>query len=196
MFVYFYPAGFYISSIILVLVLVVLYLQKKNIFYVISSAIFGVYLIGAISVAVFPFVVDFSNPDFRLSLNLIPFNFGTCFDYLPQNCFKSIFNNTLLTIPFGFGIHFIAHIKPKNIPWFIVVVGCSFEFTQLVMALVFHAGFRAIDINDVILNATGVVLGYGVFRVFGVIYSFIIRKFKQQPRYIFAYIYEIVRNQN
>jgi len=64
------------------------------------------------------------------------------------------------------------------------------------MALVFHAGFRAIDINDVILNTIGVALGYGVFRIFGVIYSFIIRKFKQQPRYIFAYIYDVVRNQN
>ena len=196
MFIYFYPAGFYVSSIILVLVLVVLHLQGKSIFHIISSAVFGVYLIGAISVAVFPFVIDFSNPDFRLSLNLIPFNFGSCFDYLPQNCFKGIFNNTLLTIPFGFGIHFIAHIKPKNIPWLIVVVGCSFEFVQLVMALVFHAGFRAIDINDVILNTTGVALGYGVFRIFGVIYSFIIRKFKQQPRYIFAYIYDVVCKQN
>lgn len=196
MFIYFYPAGFYISSIILVLVLVVLHLQGKSIFHIISSAVFGVYLISAISVAVFPFVIDFSNPDFRLNHNLIPFDFGSCFDYLPQNCVKDIFNNILLTIPFGFGIHFIAHIKPKNIPWLIVVVGCSFEFIQLVMALVFHAGFRAIDINDVILNTIGVALGYGVFRIFGVIYSFIIRKFKQQPRYIFAYIYDVVRKQN
>ena len=196
MFIYFYPAGFYISLIILALVLVVLHLQGKSIFYIISSAVFGVYLIGAISVAVFPFVIDFSNPDFRLNLNFIPLDFGSCFDYLPQNCFKDIFNNILLTMPFGFGIHFIANIKPKNIPWIIVIVGCSFEFVQLVMALVFHAGFRAIDINDVILNATGFLLGHGIFRVFGVVYSLIIQKFQRQPRYIFAYIYDVVRKQN
>ena len=192
----FYPTGFYISLVLLVLVLIILRLQKKNIFHIIFSALFGIYLMGAVNVAVFPFIVDNPNPDFRLSLNLIPFNFGSCFNYLPQNCFKDIFNNILLTIPFGFGIHFIANIKPKNIPWIIVIVGCSFEFVQLVMALVFHTGFRTIDINDVILNAAGVALGYGVFRIFGVIYSCIIRKFKPQLRYIFAYIYDVVRTQN
>lgn len=196
MFIYFYPAGFYISLIILALVLVVLHLQGKSIFYIISSAVFGVYLIGAISVAVFPFVIDFSNPDFRLNLNLIPFDFGSCFDYLPQNCVKAIFNNILLTTPFGFGIHFITHVKLKNVLWLTVVVGCSFEFTQFVMALIFHTYARSIDINDVILNATGFLLGYGIFRVFGVVYSLIIQKFQRQPRYIFAYIHDVVRKQN
>ena len=196
MFIYFYPAGFYISLIILALVLVVLHLQGKSIFYIISSAVFGVYLIGAISVAVFPFVIDFSNPDFRLNLNLIPFDFGSCFDYLPQNCVKAIFNNILLTTPFGFGIHFITHVKLKNVLWLTFVVGCSFEFTQFVMALIFHTYARSIDINDVILNATGFLLGHGIFRVFGVVYSLIIQKFQRQPRYIFAYIYDVVRKQN
>ena len=196
MFIYFYPAGFYISLIILALVLVVLHLQGKSIFYIISSAVFGVYLIGAISVAVFPFVIDFSNPDFRLNLNLIPFDFGSCFDYLPQNCVKAIFNNILLTTPFGFGIHFITHVKLKNVLWLTVVVGCSFEFTQFVMALIFHTYARSIDINDVILNATGFLLGHGIFRVFGVVSSLIIQKFQRQPRYIFAYIYDVVRKQN
>ena len=99
-------------------------------------------------------------------------------------------------MPFGFGIHFIANIKPKSIPWLIVVVGCSFEFVQLVMALVFHAGFRAIDINDVILNATGFLLGHGIFRVFGMVYSLIIQKLQRQPGYILAYIYDVVRFQS
>jgi glycopeptide antibiotics resistance protein len=196
MFIYFYPAGFYISLIILALVLVVLHLQGKSIFHIISSAVFGVYLISAISVAVFPFVIDFSNQDFRLNLNLIPFDFGSCFDYLPQNCVKAIFNNILLTIPFGFGIHFITHVKLKNVLWLTVVVGCSFEFTQFVMGLVFHAYSRSIDINDVILNATGFLFGHGIFRVFAVVYPLIIQKLQRQPRYIFAYIYDVVRNQN
>lgn len=196
MFVYFYPAGFYVSLIILALVLVVLRLQGKSIFNIIFSAVFGVYLIGTISVAIFPFVIDYSNLAVRLNLNFIPFDFGSCFDYLPQNCVKDIFNNILLTIPFGFGIHFITQIKSKNIPWLAAVVGCSFELIQLVMALVFHAHARSIDINDAILNTTGFLLGYGIFRTFGVIYSLIIQKFRQEPHNIFAYIYNIVLNQN
>ena len=64
------------------------------------------------------------------------------------------------------------------------------------MALVFHTYARSIDINDVILNATGFLLGHVIFRVFGVVYSLIIQKHQQQPRYILAYIYDVVRKQN
>lgn len=155
-------------------------------------------MMAVISMVVFPFFIPGNISAFssKLNINLAPFDFGACFDYLPDLCFRSIYENILLAIPFGFGINFIARINPKKIVWLAVFVGLSFEITQLVMALILHNSFRTADINDVILNATGVLLGYGVFRVFGLIYSFIIQKTKRQPRYIFACIYDVVRNQN
>ncbi|NOT04494.1 MAG: VanZ family protein [Anaerolineales bacterium] len=155
-------------------------------------------MMAVVSVIVFPFYIpeNFSKFGNKLSINLMPFDFGGCFDDLPALCFRSIYENILLTVPFGFGVSFITRINPKRIAWLAISVGLVFEIAQLVIVLIFHASFRTVDINDVILNAAGVLLGYGIFCVFGVIYSFIIQKLAQQPRHIFAYIYDVVHNQN
>jgi glycopeptide antibiotics resistance protein len=155
-------------------------------------------MMAVVSVIVFPFYIpeNFSEFGNKLSINLVPFDFESCFDDLPALCFRSIYENILLTVPFGFGVSFITRINPKRIAWLAISVGLVFEIAQLVIVLIFHASFRTVDINDVILNAAGVLLGYGIFCVFGVIYSFIIQKLAQQPRHIFAYIYDVVHNQN
>jgi glycopeptide antibiotics resistance protein len=115
---------------------------------------------------------------------------------MPQKCVKDIFNNILLTIPFGFGIHFVARIKLRQVLCLTLLIGCSFEFTQLIMVLMFHVGLRSIDINDIILNTTGAFIGYGLYKLFGVIYYLIIQRFNLQPKHIFAYIGEIMALQH
>jgi glycopeptide antibiotics resistance protein len=188
----------YIGLVLLGIALIFLWRKNKSVSYLFFFAIFWIYMMTVVSVVVFPFFIPENISEFssKLNINLVPFDFGNCFDYLPDLCIRSIYENILLAIPFGLGINFIAHINPKKIVWLAVFVGLSFEITQLVMALILHNSFRTADINDVILNATGVLLGYGIFRVFGLIYSFVIQKLKRQPRYIFAYIYDVVRNQN
>jgi len=195
---YFDQTSLVVSVFVLFLILIILWRRNKSFSYLFFFSIFWVYLMGAISVAVFPFVIltDGSSSDILHNLNMIPFNFGNCFEYLPQNCIRDIYDNILLTIPFGFGIHFITRIQPKRIFWFMLAIGCFFEFTQFIMAFVFHISFRTIDINDAILNTTGAFVGYILFRFFGWLYLFITHKFQIQPRYIFAYIYDIVRHQN
>ena len=192
MLVYFYPVFFYIALILLALTLIALHLKGHSLYHIIFSAIFGCYLIGTISVAVFPFVIHEPGADFRLSINLVPFNFSNCFDYLPQNCAKDIFNNFLLTVPFGFGIHFVTRMKPKNMPWIVLLIGCSFEIAQLIMAVAFHVGFRAIDINDVIFNTLGAFIGYLLFKLFAWLYLSVIQKYQLKPKNIFAYIHQII----
>lgn len=192
MFVYFYPTFFYFSLILLALTLTFLRARGRSLYQILFSAIFGFYLIGAISVAVFPFSVEPSHTGFRLNLNLIPFNFGRCFDYLPQNCAKDIINNILLTVPFGFLIQFIVSIRPERIAWRLVAIGCSFEFTQLIMAVVFRTGSRSIDINDILFNTAGAFIGYGVFRIIGWFYLLAIKRLDLQPRQIFAHIHEAI----
>ncbi|MDO9302332.1 MAG: VanZ family protein, partial [Anaerolineales bacterium] len=110
--------------------------------------------------------------------------------------FRSIYENILLTIPFGFGISFIARINPKKIAWLALSVGLSFEIVQLVTVLIVRVSFRAVDINDVILNATGVLFGYGFFKIFGWLYLYITDKLEIRHKYIFANIYDVVHNQN
>lgn len=182
----------YISLTVLAVVLIVLWMQKRSLSYIFFCAIFGIYLVGVISVVVFPIHIPEMGMEFnrRLQVNLVPFNFGRCgFLYL---CIRNIYENILLTIPFGFGVSFIARLKPKNIFWLAIAVGCAFELVQLIISLAIRSSFRVVDINDVILNATGVLLGYGIFTMFGRLYLFIMQRFHIQPKYILAYIHDVV----
>ncbi len=188
--------AFYIAFAILAFVLVGIWLKWKDPFQVLFSFVFGVYIINVVSVVVFPFPIGYDVSDFKLNINLIPFDFGYCDPRGLELCIREIYQNILLTIPFGFGVNFIARIKPKNIFWLALVVGFTFEFVQLVISLVLRSPFRAVDINDLIFNAAGVLLGYGIFRIFGAIYLSVIRKIQRQPRHIFAYVHDIVRQHN
>lgn len=191
MLVYFGWVGVCIGFLALVVSLIVLRKKNKSFSYLFFFSVFWVYMMGVISVVVFPFPIAIPNPDFRLSLQLIPFDFGFC--HLGTLCLKNIYENILLTIPFGFGISFIAFIKPKNILGLALAVGFTFELVQLILSFLIKNSFRVIDINDVILNAIGVLLGYGTLKIFGWLYIYITNRFEFRHKYIFAYIYDVVR---
>ena len=114
---------------------------------------------------IFPIAI---NPNYNVRIvpphNYIPFYFGEC--SIHSLCMQGILQNILLTIPFGFGINFLVQIKPGNILWLALAAGLGLELSQLLITLSFNSGFRAFDINDILLNATGVMLGYVLFRAF------------------------------
>jgi glycopeptide antibiotics resistance protein len=95
-------------------------------------------------------------------VNLIPFNY---FDFLNKFViFIEIVQNIFLTMPFGFGINFIARVKSKNILWLGFAVGFVIEMAQLTVSLAIGSVYRTVDITDVLLNMVGVWLGYGLFK--------------------------------
>jgi glycopeptide antibiotics resistance protein len=177
---------------ILCVLLPVLWWQKRSLSYLLFFSVFWVYLLAVVAVIIFPFVIDtdYAGTKFTPDINLIPFYFGECFR-LANVCVKLIIDNITVTIPFGFGINFLVKIKPKKIVWLALAVGFTFEFLQLIISLVFRSGFRATDINDVILNGTGVLIGYALFRSFAWLYLKITEYFNFKHRLIFADIYEI-----
>lgn len=175
----------------LLIVLIIVRKQKKSLSYLLCFSVFWIYLIAVTSVIIFPFPLreGYLYPDFKQSINLMPFNFGSC--KMINLCLRNIYENILVTIPFGFGISFIAPLKPRDFPWLAFLVGLAFEIIQLI--IVFLAGpFRVVDINDVMLNAAGVLLGYSFYRIFRWFYKFITRKFEVSHKHFFAYIYDIV----
>ncbi len=191
MMVYFTAVDLFVGLIVLFIILTVLWKQKRSFAYMFFFSVFWIYLMGVFSVVVFPFPIGVGNPNFKPSINLIPLHFGDC--SFVMLCIRNIYENILLTMPFGFGISFIARIKSQNILWLALAVGFSFEITQLVISLIFKSAFRSVDINDVILNAAGVLLGYGVFRIFGWLYVYVINRFEIRHQTIFAYIDDVVR---
>ena len=168
-------------------------LKKRSFSYSLFFLIFGIYMLNVISLVIFPIVIQdpatLGQPGLWLNVNLIPFNFGVdCAEYVP--CLWQIRDNILLTMPFGFGISFIAPLKARDFIWLPFAVGFGFEISQFVIS---WGSFHSLDINDVILNATGVALGYGCFRFFGWMYRNVLNLLKINPRWVFGYIYKVVK---
>ena len=184
----------FVGIAILVVILVFLWKQEREFWYLFFFAAFGIYLLFVLSRVIFPIAplsAEYAET-FKPRLNLIPFYFGEC-DIMPELCVGGVIENILLTIPFGFGINFIARLRSKDFLWLAPLVGIVFEMTQLIISFAFRSPFRAVDINDVIFNAIGVWLGYGVFRIFGWLYLYIAQRFEIKNKYLFAYIYDVVR---
>jgi glycopeptide antibiotics resistance protein len=194
MLIFFEAIHLYIAFVVIAIVLIGLWMRGRSLSYLFFCAIFGIYLIGVVSVIVFPIAplsAEYAET-FRTRFNFVPFYFGRC-DDMPRLCLRGIIENILLTIPFGFGISFILRLKSKDFLWLALLVGIVFETIQLIISLVFRSPFRAVDINDVILNAIGVWLGYGFFRIFGWLYLYITQKFEINNKNEFGYIYDVVR---
>lgn len=160
----------------LIVLLIFLRRKGKSLSYLIFFSLFCLYLIQVFSVAVFPFPIGTPVENFKPNINLIPFDFGYCDPRARDQCFRQIYENILLTIPFGFGINFLARVKPKHLFWLAAGVGATLELIQLAVSLIFRTSFRVVDINDLLLNALGVLIGYGVFRIFGWAYSHLLQR--------------------
>jgi glycopeptide antibiotics resistance protein len=176
---------------ILVCLLFVLWRQRRSLPYLILFSIFWLYLLVVASNVIFPIVIKLggSQPSIFPNMNLVPFYFGGC--SIPFSCARDVILNILLTIPFGFGISFLVPVKPRAILWIALIVGLMLELSQLLVLLVFKSWFHAIDINAAIFNALGVLIGYGLFRVFAWVYVGIAEHFDLKHKWFLADIYSV-----
>ena len=149
--------------------------NKKSHVYLIFFTIFYVYLFKVLDYTLFQFqsllLLKYFAPDLILNgqaagknMNLIPLTALT-----PEDLKTSLLN-ILLLIPFGFGLPFITNLRMNKI----VVIGTLFsiviELLQLVTGFMAKITFRIADINDVIFNTVGVIIGYMLFAGFARIY--------------------------
>lgn len=183
--------GFLIGIGVLFSILLVLWWKKRSFSYLLFFSIFWVYLLVVAQTVIFPIAIntDYSSPRILPSINLIPFYSGYC--SIPKYCILNVVGNIILTIPFGFGINFLLRVKPRNFLWLAAAIGIGFEFSQLVISLAFRSGFRTIDINDAMLNATGVLIGYILFRAFAWTYLKIAEHFGIKYKWLFADVYAV-----
>jgi glycopeptide antibiotics resistance protein len=153
-----------ILFVIYIIVDIIVYIKNRDIIWIIFSFIAFVYLANVIKLTLFPFYIGISFPNnLAASVNIIPF----------KNCLnKTSVLNILMTIPYGIGVQFIYKFKSKR---GLFASGACFsiliEMLQLVEALV-QGGFsiRIIDINDVIFNSIGVVIGLLLLKLISLIF--------------------------
>ena len=96
--------------------------------------------------------------------NLVPFK--TILFYLQGHngfliAFINVIGNIIALVPFGFLVPFVfSKLNWKKIILIAFITGLTIELTQVIL----HIGI--FDIDDVILNALGVMIGYWKFNIF------------------------------
>ena len=195
----FIPFPLFIGLGILMILLIIQWHQTQNVSYLFCFSIFWIYLLIVVGLTLFPIPLlenIVATPiDQRMiftlaHVNLIPFKYFN--DIFPSLIFREILTNILLTVPFGFGISFITRGKPGDIFRLAIVPGLAIESAQLAISLRIGGPYRTVDITDVLLNVIGVLLGYGLFRVFAWLYKELTQQFKIKHRGFSAYIYDIL----
>ncbi len=188
-----WPLGFFI----VIILMTILWNRKHSLSYQLCFAVFAVYLFFAFDKVFFPIAINGTYADamrevpFSSFINLIPFNFNLT--EIPELVIGQILQNILLTVPFGFGVSFIVPLKPKHFLWLIPAVGLGIEATQILISLILQYPYHVIDINDSILNALGVLIGYIIFRIFAWLYTWLTRRLAIRLGGLPAYIDEVSR---
>jgi glycopeptide antibiotics resistance protein len=180
-----------------ILIIFLILLRRRGLAYLFCFTLFGFYLLFVVSAIVFPIplperIGQLQPPTYIFSrMNLIPFNFGGLFNLRSNIIFEQTIGNILLTMPFGFGIPFLVRFKPKHFPWLAIGAGLTTETAQLGVSLLIGCVYRSVDINDVLLNTAGALLGYALFRGFAWLYVAISKRIKIRQSGLFAYVYEV-----
>lgn len=182
-----------IGILALIVVLVILWRQKKKWSYLFFFSIFWVYAMSSLDKVFFPIQINGEFVDamrqipLNSQINLVPFYFG------PYGMnFMGMFYNILLTVPFGFGLNFIVRVKVMHFLWLAVAIGIGIEAIQFVISLLLQYPYRVVDINDAILNAAGVLVGYLLFKVFSWLYVGVTKRFEIDHSGLSSYVYEVV----
>lgn len=144
---------------------------KKNInllFYI----LFFYYIFRALSFTMLPLPLSDMSKEIYLRMNKEMINFipfKELFSNLNISVIKQYILNIILFFPFGFLLPIITKNKILNAKIVLLsfISSLFIELTQLSISLFWiGAGFRVCDINDLILNTLGGILGLCVVNVF------------------------------
>ncbi len=186
---------------VIILVPLLIYLKKKRgrtSGYLICFTIFYIYLTYVVGYTILPLwfdpeVLNFLRRDANLmsSINLIPLR-GMSIDYLLS--IQGV-GNIVLGIPFGFGLPFLVKSNFRSILRRGLFFSLTIELVQLVISLLYRFPYRTIDINDVLLNLSGVMIGFALFCFFAWIYRKSVSK-NESVKEVWSHIHTVLTSQS
>ena len=99
-------------------------------------------------------VVTFQDNTSWATNNFIPFKEILRYNMTSRLFFKNVVGNMLMFLPFGFFIsYYLKNVKPHLTIFLTIIASVSIELVQLSIGRVF-------DVDDIILNLMGGLLGY------------------------------------
>jgi glycopeptide antibiotics resistance protein len=202
----FFPYPCLAGIFVLCLALVILGARKHSPSYLFCFALFGIYILAVIGVTLFPVPLLVFGPrapgdwhsaaDIIAQANFIPFTFPD-FDrgLNPQYVIlREVVANILLAIPFGFGLPFVARVRAISVPFLALGFGIGIELAQLLACLGLSYKYRGVNIDDALMNALGVLAGYGLFRVFAWLYLLWGAPLRHRPGGLLGYFYVVANS--
>ena len=103
------------------------------------------------------YVVTFQDVSWSTS-NFIPFKEVFRYQIFSERFFRNVVGNLIMFMPYGFFVSYFLRLdKKKNIFIMSLLVSVTIEITQLIIGRVF-------DVDDIMLNVCGGILGYFVYR--------------------------------
>ncbi len=163
------------------------FIKKKDNMYILFFSLFFAYLCEVINYTQFP--IYFSS-SMRKQCGQTIFNTANYIPllYLNSKNIRTSVLNIVLTIPFGFFIPFFKKIRMKSIILYSLLIGVSIELLQLIIALIVGFTFRYLDINDVIFNFIGSLIGYLIYIIVIKIFRKLYNKFNIKDNDFIAFI--------
>lgn len=127
--------------------------KKKIVFYKeILSLLFIIYLMC------FFYILTFEDVDWSTA-NLIPFKEMFRFSLGSRMFFKNVFGNIILFLPYGFFLSYFVKLKKVKI-----ITSLSLFVSFIVEIIQYRIG-RVFDVDDIILNVIGGIIGYYLYRI-------------------------------
>ena len=149
--------------------------KKKTFFEHLIFTTFYVYISLIIKVTLFQIPIDESflnslrSMGSHYSLNVMPFKsiYGFYLEGNPKVFLTQVGGNILMFIPFG---TYLPLITRKSSSFgrtlaFTVWLSVAIELAQAVISLLIEFNYRSVDIDDVILNLMGGMLGYVFYKL-------------------------------
>lgn len=151
-----WPMIFIFTIIIVSIRLVYIFNNKEN--FVLHKELLMLCFI--IYILLLYYIVTFQDNNYGTN-NFVPFREIFRYDVNSRLFLKNVIGNVLLFVPFGiFVTYYVKNDKVYQTLFLSILVSCSIEFAQSVIG-------RTADIDDVILNTIGGILGYIIFKFGG-----------------------------
>lgn len=164
-----WPMIFIFTIIIVSIRLVYIFNNKEN--FVLHKELLMLCFI--IYILLLYYIVTFQDNNYGTN-NFVPFREIFRYDVNSRLFLKNVIGNVLLFVPFGiFVTYYVKNDKVYQTLFLSILVSCSIEFAQSVIG-------RTADIDDVILNTIGGILGYIIFKFGGKLVDKLPRFMKSQ----------------
>ena len=127
--------------------------EKLVLYKELSMLIFGIYILCLFQVVTFQDDVSWATNNF------IPFKEIMRYNITSRLFFKNVLGNMIMFLPFGFFVSYYLKSEKLTLPLFLILIASiSIEVVQLLIGRVF-------DVDDIILNILGGLLGYGIYLI-------------------------------